>query len=87
MKEPEQVFDIEQFEKNPEPFLETSKLIMPNPNHQPSVAHKFMKKLCDRNQILKIFTQNIDGLEKGATAVFIVKWSTIDTNLILVVYL
>ena len=71
MEDPRLVFDLEQFKKDPRPFLETSKEIMPNPDHYPSVAHKFIKNLFDRKQVLKVFTQNIDGLEKVMTAVFI----------------
>ena len=61
---PEAIFDIRYFQQNPEPFFTWAKEFFPTGiKYQPNEGHKFLKKVHDRQKLLRLFTQNIDGLE------------------------
>jgi NAD-dependent SIR2 family protein deacetylase len=59
---PESIFDIEFFKNNPRPFIHLAKELFPG-KFQPSVTHHFLKLLENKNKLLRVYTQNIDGLE------------------------
>ena len=61
---PEAIFDIRYFRSKPEPFYEWAKEFFPGVNYQPNDAHWFIKRLYDHQKLLRLFTQNIDGLER-----------------------
>ena len=61
---PEAIFDIRYFRSKPEPFYEWAKEFFPGVNYQPNDAHWFIKRLHDHQKLLRLFTQNIDGLER-----------------------
>lgn len=61
---PESIFDIDFFKRNPRPFYDFLKELCPKEGeYQPTPCHKFIKKLNDKNVLLRHYTQNIDGLE------------------------
>ncbi|EER39219.1 conserved hypothetical protein [Histoplasma capsulatum var. duboisii H88] len=62
---PEAVFDISYFRKNPFPFYALSKEMFPG-RYRPTLTHSFIKLLYDKGRLLKLFTQNIDCLEREA---------------------
>ncbi|XP_023697977.2 NAD-dependent protein deacetylase sirtuin-3, mitochondrial isoform X1 [Paramormyrops kingsleyae] len=61
----EAIFDISYFQHNPNPFFALAKELYPG-NYRPNVAHYFVRLLHDKGQLLKLYTQNIDGLERMA---------------------
>jgi NAD-dependent SIR2 family protein deacetylase len=62
---PEAIFEINYFKDNPKPFFELSKDFFSN-NVQPSISHKFIAWLEEKNKISIIVTQNIDMLHEKA---------------------
>lgn len=62
---PEAVFDISYFRQNPRPFYALASEMYPG-RFRPTLAHLFIKLLYDKGRLLKLFTQNIDCLERGA---------------------
>ncbi|KAI5797949.1 SIR2 family histone deacetylase [Peziza echinospora] len=62
---PEAIFDLDYFEENPLPFYTLAKEIFPG-NIRPTIAHTFMKLVSDKGLVSRIFTQNIDCLERAA---------------------
>jgi NAD-dependent histone deacetylase SIR2 len=69
---PEAVFDISYFRNNPLPFYTLAHELHPA-SFRPTVAHSFIRLLSDKGLLLKLFTQNIDGLERKAG----IPWSQI----------
>ena len=61
----EAVFDIAYFRKNPLPFYTLAHELYPG-KYKPTIAHSFIKLLHDKGRLLKLFTQNIDCLEREA---------------------
>ncbi|KAK4574137.1 Sir2 histone deacetylase Hst2 [Recurvomyces mirabilis] len=61
----EAVFDISYFKENPEPFYTLAHEIYPG-KYRPTIAHSFIRLLHDKGMLLKLFTQNIDCLEREA---------------------
>ncbi|SCU98014.1 LAMI_0F12574g1_1 [Lachancea mirantina] len=61
----EAVFDIEYFEKNPQPFYALAKELYPG-NFQPSKLHYLMRLFQDKGRLRRVYTQNIDTLERAA---------------------
>jgi len=62
---PEDLFDIEFFHENPERFYKAaSEIFYGKTDLKPSAAHEFIKLLADMNLLLRVYTQNIDGLEE-----------------------
>lgn len=62
---PEAVFDISFFRKNPLPFYHLAHELYPG-KFQPTVSHCFVRLLSDKGLLSKLFTQNIDCLERAA---------------------
>ncbi|CAF0973213.1 unnamed protein product [Didymodactylos carnosus] len=62
---PEAVFHLEFFRTNPKPFFLLAKELYPE-KFTPTPAHYFMRLLNEKKKLLRIFTQNIDSLERVA---------------------
>jgi len=62
LKDPQDVFSIDYFRKDPKPFYCVAKGIYPGQFH-PTKAHYFIKLLAKKGLLLRNFTQNIDTLE------------------------
>ncbi|KAI9011410.1 DHS-like NAD/FAD-binding domain-containing protein [Gaertneriomyces semiglobifer] len=65
LDDPQQMFDIEYFRINPQPFYTFAKEIYPL-NFKPSISHMFIKLLEEKGKLLRNYTQNIDTLEQVA---------------------
>lgn len=61
----EAVFDISYFRTNPLPFYALAHELYPA-KYRPTIAHLFLRLLSDKGLLLKVFTQNIDCLEREA---------------------
>ncbi|KAM9319064.1 NAD-dependent protein deacetylase sirtuin-3, mitochondrial isoform 2-T2 [Pholidichthys leucotaenia] len=61
----EAIFEIGFFHKNPNPFFALAKELYPG-NYRPNLAHYFVRLLHEKGQLLRMYTQNIDGLERLA---------------------
>ncbi|XP_060068405.1 NAD-dependent protein deacetylase sirtuin-2-like [Ylistrum balloti] len=59
---PEAMFDLEFFQKNPEPFFSLAKDLWPG-IYKPTPCHYFIKLLHSKGLLLRHYTQNIDTLE------------------------
>ena len=61
---PEAIFDISYFKQQPQPFYRLMCELLPkNKRYVPSYTHFFIHKLQESNQLKRLYTQNIDGLE------------------------
>jgi len=54
---------------DPRPFFCLAKSLYPG-NYQPNYVHYFVKLLHDKGLLLRMYTQNIDGLERCKLAKF-----------------
>ncbi|XP_037401018.1 NAD-dependent protein deacetylase sirtuin-3, mitochondrial isoform X2 [Pygocentrus nattereri] len=61
----EAIFEINYFHHNPKPFFALAKELYPG-NYLPNLTHYFIRLLHDKGQLLRMYTQNIDGLERMA---------------------
>ncbi|XP_031425122.1 NAD-dependent protein deacetylase sirtuin-3, mitochondrial isoform X2 [Clupea harengus] len=61
----EAIFEINYFHHNPKPFFALAKELYPG-NYKPNLTHYFIRLLHDKGQLLRMYTQNIDGLERIA---------------------
>ncbi|KAK5254007.1 Sir2 histone deacetylase Hst2, partial [Exophiala xenobiotica] len=61
----EAVFDISYFRNNPYPFYTLAHELYPG-KYRPTVTHAFISLLHKKGRLLKLFTQNIDCLEREA---------------------
>src|SRR6266496_3375033 len=61
----EAVFDISYFRNNPLPFYTLAQELYPG-KYRPTITHSFIRLLQDKGHLLKLFTQNIDCLEREA---------------------
>lgn len=61
----EAVFDISYFRNNPDPFYALAHELYPG-KYRPTISHSFVRLLSDKRLLLKLFTQNIDCLEREA---------------------
>jgi NAD-dependent SIR2 family protein deacetylase len=59
---PEAVFSIDFFRSNPIPFNMLIRDLLPGA-HKPTPTHAFLRMLSDQNKLLRVYSQNIDGLE------------------------
>ncbi|KAJ1569228.1 NAD-dependent protein deacetylase sirtuin-1 [Cladochytrium tenue] len=64
--DPQDLFDLEYFRGNPQPFYTYAKALLPPPGCQPSATHMFLAQLARRGALLRNYTQNVDGLEAAA---------------------
>jgi len=64
----DEVSHIETFRKDPRPWLKWIKELVPSFERprQPSLTHKFVRCLEHRGQLLRMYTQNIDTIERTA---------------------
>uniref|UniRef100_UPI00358FA2BE NAD-dependent protein deacetylase sirtuin-3, mitochondrial n=1 Tax=Myxine glutinosa TaxID=7769 RepID=UPI00358FA2BE len=62
---PEAVFDINYFLQDPRPFLSLARELYPG-ERRPNLGHYFLRLLHERGLLLRLYTQNIDGLERVA---------------------
>lgn len=60
---PEAVFNIDFFSNDPLPFFSLAKALYPG-SHRPNYIHYFIRMLHHQGLLLRMYTQNIDGLEK-----------------------
>ena len=60
---PEAVFDVGFYKRNPQPFCSLAKEIWPGMIHSPTLTHSFLTLLAQKGKLLRVYTQNIDGLE------------------------
>uniref|UniRef100_A0A3Q3X9Z3 Deacetylase sirtuin-type domain-containing protein n=1 Tax=Mola mola TaxID=94237 RepID=A0A3Q3X9Z3_MOLML len=60
---PEAIFNIDYFSDNPQPFFSLAKALYPG-SHRPNYIHYFIRMLHHKGLLLRMYTQNIDGLEK-----------------------
>ncbi|KAL3419980.1 NAD-dependent protein deacetylase hst2-1 [Phlyctema vagabunda] len=65
LDDPEDVFDIHFFRKNPNPFYVLAKELYPG-KFSPTVSHAFIALLERKGLLEMLFTQNIDCLERRA---------------------
>jgi NAD+-dependent protein deacetylase SIR2 len=65
LPDPEAVFSITFFRENPVPFYTLAKELYPG-RYRPTIAHSFINLLHKKGRLLKLFTQNIDCLEREA---------------------
>jgi NAD-dependent SIR2 family protein deacetylase len=63
---PTAVFSIDYFRENPLPFYLLSRDLMPSQDLIVPKAHQFMKICTDRGLVRRIYSQNIDDLERMA---------------------
>ena len=65
---PEAIFELEYFRQNPAPFVDVAKAIWPGQADGPNatLAHSFVALLEKRGLLKRVYTQNIDGLERLA---------------------
>ncbi len=61
----EAVFDISYFRSNPLPFYTLAHELYPG-KYRPTVSHSFVRLLSDKGLLLKLFSQNIDCLDREA---------------------
>ncbi|EGW34448.1 uncharacterized protein SPAPADRAFT_149340 [Spathaspora passalidarum NRRL Y-27907] len=61
----EAVFDIDFFEDNPKPFYTLAEELYPG-KYAPTKFHYLIKLLQDQDSLLRVYTQNIDTLERLA---------------------
>ena len=61
--EPAAIFDLDYFWYDPRPFFCLAQSLYPG-NYQPNYVHHFVKLLYDKGLLLRMYTQNIDGLER-----------------------
>lgn len=63
---PEAIFDIHYFMMDPRPFIALAQELYPGVNYKPNIAHYFIRLLFENQKLQKLYTQNIDGLERMA---------------------
>lgn len=62
---PEAIFELNYFMENPRPFLNLAMSIYPGEgNLKPNLGHYFVRLLEMKGKLLRMYTQNIDGLER-----------------------
>ncbi|KAK7929819.1 hypothetical protein WMY93_006214 [Mugilogobius chulae] len=61
----EAIFELDYFHHNPKPFFALAKELYPG-NYRPNEAHALCRLLLDRRLLQRLYTQNIDGLERLA---------------------
>ncbi|CAF4437490.1 unnamed protein product, partial [Rotaria magnacalcarata] len=62
---PEAIFELNYFNRNPKPFFDLAKELYPG-KYFPNINHYFIRYLYDKNILRRVYTQNIDGLERMA---------------------
>ncbi|KAI0229463.1 hypothetical protein LSAT2_020106 [Lamellibrachia satsuma] len=62
----EAVFDLDYFSGDPKPFFTLAKDLYHEGRYHPNIVHHFVRLLSDKAILQKMYTQNIDGLERAA---------------------
>ena len=65
LSQPEELFDIHYFRFDPKPFYIFAKSLFPG-GLEPTFTHRFFRRLEGKGKLRRMYTQNIDGLEKQA---------------------
>ncbi|CAH1259101.1 SIRT3 [Branchiostoma lanceolatum] len=60
---PEAIFDIDYFHMDSRPFYTLAKELYPG-TYRPNYVHYFIRLLHEKGLLLRMYTQNIDGLER-----------------------
>ncbi len=60
----EAIFDIDYFAIDPKPFYTLAQELYPSGHYRPNVVHYFVRLLHEKGLLLRMYTQNIDGLER-----------------------
>jgi NAD-dependent deacetylase sirtuin 1 len=63
LPDPQSMFDIHYFRRDPRPFFKFAKEIYPG-QFEPSASHKFIRMIESHGKLLRNYTQNIDTLEE-----------------------
>lgn len=63
LPDPQSMFDIHYFRRDPRPFFKFAKEIYPG-QFKPSASHKFIRLIEQQGKLLRNYTQNIDTLEE-----------------------
>ena len=63
LPDPQAMFDIQYFKKDPRPFFKFAREIYPG-QFKPSPCHKFIRAIEKHGKLLRNYTQNIDTLEQ-----------------------
>jgi len=63
---PESVFDLDYFRTTPAAFYALAAELYPSPHRSPTTAHLLLRLLHDHGVLRRVYTQNIDGLERQA---------------------
>ncbi|KXS13587.1 DHS-like NAD/FAD-binding domain-containing protein [Gonapodya prolifera JEL478] len=67
LTEPQEIFDIRFFRQNPKPFYKFSHhFVIDYSAITPSPTHFFLKALDEHEKLMRVYTQNIDGIEHHA---------------------
>ena len=62
---PEAIFDLTYFRSDQAPFFALAKALYPTGRtYRPNIAHYFLRLMHEKGLLLRIYTQNIDGLER-----------------------
>ncbi|XP_077550870.1 sirtuin 2 [Haemaphysalis longicornis] len=62
---PEAIFEIGYFRRNPAPFYALARQLFPE-ELKPTLSHYFLRLLHEKGLLLRLYTQNIDALERLA---------------------
>eukprot|EP00435_Cladocopium_sp_Y103_P011116 s2098_g2.t2 len=65
LTEPESIFNLDFFQKEPGPFYELCRDLWPG-RYQPTIGHHFIRLLETKGLLRRCYTQNIDSLERQA---------------------
>jgi len=65
LPDPQSMFDIKYFRKDPRPFFKFAREIYPG-QFKPSPCHRFIQNIEQQEKLLRNYTQNIDTLEQVA---------------------
>jgi NAD-dependent SIR2 family protein deacetylase len=60
------IFNVDAFDCDPQPFYSFAHALWPRPGVRPSLTHRFLVALARQKKLLRVYTQNIDGLERAA---------------------
>lgn len=63
---PEAIFDLGFFVRDPRPFLSLAKELYPGKKYRPNLGHYLARLINEKGKLLRMYTQNIDGLERLA---------------------
>lgn len=66
LDDPQELFNIEAFDHDPAPFYSFAHALWPSDKIRPSLTHRFLVALAKQKKLLRVYSQNIDGLERAA---------------------